>query len=162
METLLGLFASPALGGLFGFVGSYFTKREERLTLEITLAHNEKMATITADNKRKEISLSGEMKENEIDANSFLASQRYGNKGDGFGQGLLSAMRPVIAIYLISICTYIGYELNRLVGGLEVLPAQELLSMYKDLIMSFMTLLTLSVSWFYGSRASAPPRHLRK
>lgn len=162
ITEIIGLLGSPIMGGLFGFVGSYFTKREERKTLELTFKNQERMAEITAENKRKEITLEGEVAEKKLDAESFFASQKYGNSTKGWGGQLLSAMRPVIAIYLLSICTYIGYELNRLVGGLNVLPANELVGMYKDLIMSFMTLLTMSVSWFYGSRPSAPPRHLRK
>ena len=155
LTTILGLLGSPAIGGLFGFIGSWTTKREERKTLELTFKNQERMAEITADNRRKEITLEGDMAEKKIDAESFFASQKYANSGTGWGSQLLSAMRPIIAIYLLSICTYIGYELNRLVGGLDVLTATVLIGMYKELIMSFMTLLTMSVSWFYGSRPSS-------
>ena len=85
IETILSLVGSPVVGGLLGFIGSWATKREERKNLELTFNHEQSMATITAANNRKELVLEGDNAERKIDAESFFASQKYGNQGsNGF------------------------------------------------------------------------------
>ena len=153
LETLISLVASPAVGAGFGFLGSFFTKREERKNLELTFKHEQSMATINADNRRKELTLEGDNAERKLDAESFFASQKYGNQGSN-GKWL-SVFRPLIAMYLITIATYMTYQINSIVGGLTSLPASDLFLLYKSLIDTFMFLLTTSVTWLYGSRPSS-------
>lgn len=154
LETILEIGTSGLFGGILGVIGNFVTRREERKTLELTFKNQERMAEITAANKREEIKLEGEMKEKEVDAESFFMSQKYGNTKTGWGGAILSIVRPLLTVYLCAITTYIGYEATRIVGGIDALPANEVLAIYKEIISTALMLTTMSVSWWFGARSS--------
>ncbi len=164
LTTILSIIGSPVVGGAFGFLGSWITKYEERKSLALTFEHQAKMADINAKNRINQITLEGQVEENKLDAEAFITSQRYGNQNTKIGwvDAIKGLMRPLITTYLLVVVTYLAYSLHGLVGGFEVLPITELVSLYKEIIVSVLALTNMSVAWWLGSRPSSSRNINRK
>lgn len=157
LETITTLLGSPLLGGILGSVSAFFTKREERKTLQLQMEHKEKMAVVTSKLRREELALESDITEKELDGEAFVASQKYGNNNTGVGwvEGIKATVRPIITIYLLVVVSVLAYNLHILVGGLDIIPVSELVVMYKEIISSVLLLSTLSVSWWFGQRKTS-------
>lgn len=157
IETLMSFLGSPILGSAIGFFGSYLKDRENRKREELSFKHQQAMAEINAKNKREELSLQGELAEKVSIGEAFEASQRYGNQKSGSPvlDGIRSLVRPLVTTYLLGVTTYFAYTIHALLGGLEILTPAELLSLYKEIIVSMLALTNMSVAWWFGSRRSS-------
>lgn len=157
LETVVSLIGSPILGSAIGFFGSYLKDRENRKREEAFFKHQQAMADITAKNKREELTLEGDLAEKVSVGEAFEASQKYGNQASGNKvlDGIKSMVRPLVTTYLLGVTTYFGYSIHQLLGGLDVLTPIELLSLYKEIIVSMLALTNMSVAWWFGSRNSS-------
>ena len=157
IETLLSIFAAPGLGALFGTVGSWLTKREERETLKVDNEHKERMAKINSDNRIAESKIEGELADQKLSGQAFLASQESEavNSGSPRLDGIRKLMRPIITVFLLVIMSIITYQLHTITGGLKSLPADQTIALYRDIIFQILFLVTTAVTWWFGSRPTS-------
>jgi len=157
LETILTLFGSPVLGGLLGSVTSYFTRKEERRFRQMELDHELRIEDTRSRNRIEEAEISGKLKVEDQEVKAFRESQ----KSSDLGQTIRACVRPLLLAYLCVIVTYIALQINTVLGGLEVLPFEELVSIYKELIATVLFMFTTSGTWYFGTRNSQATRNPR-
>ena len=171
---LVDLFATGGFGTIVGLVGSYMTKREERLSKEIEIKGQKQLAELRlkeqeqeqahelgmADKAQKRVETEGALKIGEVEAGAFVASVADANRNVGikFVDGIRGLMRPAITLYLLIIATVLAWKLNKLVGGLNGLPVDEVYALYKSVIQQIIFLTATAVTWWFGSRPTQQPR----
>ena len=150
-SALLAVFTSSGFGALTGIFGNWVKERENRKNRELEMEHQFKMTTLqhnqTLELADKQIDIEttkGEMK-------GFAESQKS-DKG-GWMDKTRAIIRPLITVYLLTIASYLAYQVNSLVGGMEALTPSEVLVMYKEIIASVIYLTTVAVSWWFSARA---------
>lgn len=160
-SLLFNFLGSGAFGGILGAVGSWITRREERLQAKDKFAHEQCMAQLAnqqqvrmAEEGRKTIEEHGKADVAREEAKAFKESQ----KG---AKDMWRWVRPAVIIYLLVVCTYIWVNVASLVGGLSALGLPQLLTLYASIIDSFFALLMLAVSWLFGARGSSAKPHLK-
>ena len=156
IAEIVGLLGSPILGSAIGFLGSWLKDREARKQQELSFKHQQTMAQITAKNTREELSLKGDIAETVSIGKAFESSQEYGNQKSGSPilDGIRSLIRPIVTVYLLGITSYFGYSIHQLLGGFEILSPADLISLYKEIIVSMLALTNMAVAWWFGSRNS--------
>ena len=147
ITEILTLLGSPVAGGLTALVGNYFTRKEERKLQQLKLDHEFRSEKLRSENARAELSLQGEIKDNELQGEAFVESQKHGTDS-------LWWVRPIISFYLLALSTYIAYQVNILVGGLDSLPVTSLVELYGQMISAIIYLTITAVTWYYGQRNS--------
>jgi len=168
LDAILGIASSSGLGAIVGLVGSYMAKKEQRLLDQMNNEHELSMANVDmqrdaaesaqalemADNQIEQVIAEGAIQSDIVAGEAFTASQRQAAKSSGVTwiDGLRSSMRPLITIYLLIIVTVITYHLNRIIGGLEVIPAADLYQLYSHIIDQAVFLTVTAVLWWFGSR----------
>ena len=146
---MLEFLASPILGSVIGSLSSLWTKREERKQKEADQKHQRQMLILQSKHKIDELTVEGEMRQEVAREKSFTQSQKVLSK---FGDGIRMLVRPILTGYLVFIVSWLGFELNGLVGGLEGLDGDSITTMYKDLMLTVEALASMSVAWWFGSR----------
>ena len=66
--------------------------------------------------------------------------------------GALRFVRPLLTVYLLGVLSYLGISLHLIVGGLETLPQNELISMYKHVIEQIVFMAVTATFWWFGVR----------
>jgi hypothetical protein len=167
---------SSGLGGIVGLVGSWLTKREERLSQEARFKHEVQMAEIRKEEARFEAehelamaekqieraSVEGDIAITKEEVSAFKESLKEQTlKYGGWVDALRGLMRPVITVYLLIIASIIAFKLNNLTGGLETLADDQqtkMLSIYEEVINQVLFLTATAVTWWFGSRPSSVRR----
>lgn len=171
---LVDLFATGGFGTIVGLVGSYMTKREERLSEEIKIRGQKELAQLRireqeleqahevamADKEIDKVEVEGALKIGEVEAGAFVASVTEAGKNIGitFVDAIRGMMRPVITVYLLGVATYLTFKLNTLVGGLAALPEDKAFALYTSVIGQIIFLTATAVTWWFGSRPTTKPR----
>ena len=158
IESILTLLGSPLLGGLVGTIGSYFTRREERKFKESEWEHDYRMSQLNAENTRKGLQLQGELTEKELDGKAFLESHKSKSSWADF---IRAVVRPIITAYLMYLMTVISLELNKIVGGMEVLPMDQIILLYSDVISGTVFLTITAVTWWFGTRNTQAVKNMQ-
>jgi hypothetical protein len=156
ITTLLTFLGSPIIGSAIGFLGSWAKDREDRKRLELKYNHTLAMAEVTAKNTREELSLKGEIAETQSIGKAFEASQLYGNQNveKGFVNAVRGLVRPLITTYLLAATTYFAYSIHGLLGGFNVLSPDDMMTLYREVIISLLALTNMAVAYWFGSRKS--------
>ena len=154
---MLEFLASPILGSIIGAMSSLWTKREERKQKEADQKHQRQMLILQSKHKIDELTVEGEMRQEVAREKSFTESQKVLSK---FGDGIRMLVRPILTGYLVFIVSWLGFELNALVGGLESLDGDSITTMYKDLMLTVEALASMSVAWWFGSRWSGVKKNV--
>ena len=168
LEAIGSIFGSGALGGLFGMVGSYLQKKEERKLISEQNEHNLKMAKIDlqeskldrlhtlqlADKQIEETQVEGEIAQDVSDSNAFGESLKAHAKSTGilFVDAVKALMRPLITVYLIIVTTILYFSLSKVINGIEGLDVVVVTGLYKAIINDILFLTVTSVTWWFGSR----------
>ncbi len=157
IAEILGFIASPVVGGLFGFVASHFAKVEDRKVMMIQNQFKLDSAKLAASHRREELTLQGDIAQQTLDGEAFVASQKYGNQNSGneYMDGIRSMIRPLITTYLLGAVTYFTYHVHTIVNGLDALPVADLVIMYREIIISMLALTNMAVSYWFGSRGTS-------
>ena len=168
LEALSGIFASSGLGAIIGTIGSYLGKIEERkakaqeygqeLALrewdakETALSQRHEMAI--ADKEIQRAETEGAIALDAREADGWVESIKQSGKQSGIVivDAIRGLMRPVITVYLLVIASVIAYRISMLVGGLEALPMEEMVSLYRHVISQIIFLTATAVTWWFGSR----------
>jgi len=126
--------AGSIIGGIFGLLG----RKEERKARE-------------ADHKFKleSMRLGGDIALETVDAESFKESQKTVSK---IGGAIKSAVRPLITGVLLWQVYIILTSLEAITGGLEALPADITIELYRDIVLNIISLTATAVNWWFASR----------
>lgn len=167
LELILGILSSGGFGALTGIIGAWITKRETRRVLEIENQHT--LAMRELDQREREAEMAHELsiadkqverarvegdialQTDELDAfKASIETQRQPKSAlmDAF----LSFVRPLITFALLWESWILLERLNTLVGGLQSLPADVLMDIYKHAIYAVIFLATTAVGWWFGTR----------
>ena len=168
MSWVLELFASSGLGSIVGAVGAYFTRKAELAKikeqnefqlktrqLDIQEASSERNHELQlADKQMQRAKVEGDVAEQFVEAEAFKESVAQAGKkwGIWFVDAVKGLMRPTITVYLLVNTTIITMSVASLTGGLESLPSEELVDLYRTIILQVVGLTALAVSWWFGSR----------
>lgn len=157
----------PLLSTVFGSVGALMKGKQERKTEELRLQYQLK----NRDKDLEELKIENEHRlrvtetEGEI-ARDLSADQTLQasytalkpaflgtkNKWLMFVDGCTQMMRPVITLYLLAVTSYMAYCVDDVVNGFQSLDSIELVALYKNIIMSLISLTMTTVGWWFGSR----------
>ncbi len=165
IETLLALLTGGASGGILGIAGAYLTKREERQIAQLTFTHEDKMGELRLKEVAGEREHALALKDKEI----LLVEKEGELKGwastlvddaskSALGMMVKSAIRPIITLYLLAITSYLTANIWTIVNGLEGLPKEEVLDMFRNIIAQILFLTNTCVTWWFGARASSSPK----
>ena len=172
LETILSIVGSSFGGGLLGVFGTFMKAKAEYKNKKLDYAHDQAMHR----NSMEEMRLENELRVEEIElqnegklslanveraraqdiADGNLREASYDNDratyGNVFIDGIRGMMRPVITTYLLILMTYIAYQINTIVGGIEALPMTEVWALYHELIIAIVFLTTTAITWWFGTR----------
>ena len=139
-DALVSVLASSGAGSIIGGVFGLLGRKEERRSRE-------------ADHKFKleSMRLGGDIALETVDANSFLESQKTVSK---FGDAIKSAVRPIITGVLLWTVYNITSNLETVTGGIESLPPELALELYKEIVLNVICLTATAVNWWFAARGS--------
>jgi hypothetical protein len=164
MDTILDLFATGGVGAIVGTIGNWLTMQEQRKTLIINNAHQHKMAEFNSqqvllqdESKRETILTQGNVEVKNVEALSFKESLKGAaiKTGVSIVDGIRGLMRPLITIFLLVMTALLASSVHDIVDGLDSLPQESLLKLYRDMIIQLLFLTSTAVTWWFGSR---PPK----
>lgn len=172
ITAILGLFTSSGFGALIGLFGSWLTKKEEAKAAKMKYEYEAKLAEIRKQEAEiefkyqvqlidKKIDLAeteGETQQEIANTEAFKESLKEQSRiyKSVFVEALRGIMRPAITIYLLIIATIITVKIGGFIGGMKIsLTFEEMLILYKEIIMQILFLTTTSITWWFGSRPSS-------
>lgn len=158
MDWILDILGSAgfgsALGGIFGFLA----KREERANLQMKLDHEIDMveaktnaSLAVAKMGIETAKVAGQLLVEKVEAKAFEVSQKPISK---FAGNLKACIRPIILGVLMYQTYKILESLEALTGGLEAFSPDEVLGLYRIVILSVTGLTATAVGWYFASRSS--------
>jgi hypothetical protein len=175
LTIIAGILKSTIFGSFIGFIGSYFTRKDERETLKVKHLYDlEKRRIDLEEVKLKqshELQLADKhIKEVESEYDKKIDLETIKGEQEAFKTSLLEqtkdyksrfidvmrgTMRPAITLYLLCITSYFALSIGQIVGGFESLGKDELLSIYKGLIEQMTMLMAIAVTWWFGTRPTS-------
>ncbi len=150
---------SPVFGSVIGNVASYFNKKEERHMQEAKWQHEHKMTQLTAQNKREELQLEGDLADKKLEGEAFVEGVK--DKG-GWMENTRAIIRPILTVYLVMLATWITYQLHTLVGGLDNIPMDQVFTMYWEIISAIVFLTVTCVTYWFNQRPSQAIKYMRE
>lgn len=158
MTWFLDILGSAGFGSIVGGVFGYLSKREERENMKIKLDHELSMVQARTDGLVKtakinmeEAKVAGTLLVEKIEAKAFETSQKPTSK---ISEVLKSLIRPIILGILMYQTYMILGSLEALTGGLEVFKPDEVLELYRIVILSVTGLTATAVGWYFAARSS--------
>lgn len=158
MEFLFDIFSSAGFGTLLGGIFGYFQKREERKNLELKYDHEVNMiqaqtnaSVALAKVQMSKAQLEGELAVEKKEAQAFVNSQITNNK---FSEILKDLIRPAILGVLMYMSYNILVALEQLTGGVSGLPQEEVMALYKMVVLSVLALTGTATGWYFSARTS--------
>lgn len=134
LSVLGSSFAGSAIGGLFGWLN----RREDNKTKARDQDHEFRMVSANA-NANQQTS----------EARAFEESQKTKS---ALGDVIKSAVRPLITGLLMFMVYRIVVNLETLTGGLESLPEDMTLQLYREIILNLISLTATAINWWFASR----------
>ena len=141
LESLATILASSGAGSLIGGVFGWLNRKEERKQREID--HKFKLESMK---------LAGDVSVQLSEAQAFGDSQKTISK---FGDAVKSAVRPVITGILLYQTYVILTSLEAITGGIESLPYELALDLYRDVVLNIISLTATAVSWWFAARGTS-------
>ena len=155
---ILDILGSAGFGSVIGGVFGYLTKREERENLKMKLSHDLNMLKAKTDAtlqvakiNMEQAKVAGELAVEKLDARAFKESQKSVGK---IAEGLKSFVRPVILGLLMYQTFLILSNLKEITGGLDALPVEDVVGLYKVVVLSVTGLTATAVGWYFAARSS--------
>lgn len=158
MEFLLTLLGSSGFGAITGGVFGWLSKREERENIKIRYQHqielikaqsNAAIETAKLNNQTRQVVAQLEVEKEETRA--FTASQATTSS---FAEVLKSFIRPAILGVLMYQSYVIFQSLEKISGGLSTLPVEDIVDLYRIMILSVTGLTSVAVGWYFAQRTS--------
>lgn len=158
MTWILEVLGSAGFGSVIGGIFGYLTKREERENMKMKFDHEVNMiqaktnaSVQIAQMGIEEAKAAGELLVEKIEAKAFDQSQKETSEAASFIKALI---RPVILALLMYQTYMILASLEELSGGLNNLPVEDIISLYKVVILSVTGLTATAVGWYFAARSS--------
>jgi hypothetical protein len=163
LDGLMGIFGGGSVGMIVGAVGSYLNKKQAIEQERINNEHEKQMAEITLKEKSLDRQHEVNMADKQIDiaesegkiqidlaeTNAFVESQKTSHPWMEIARAI---MRPLITGGLIIWLMILTFNMSRLIGGLDALPTDTIISMYSGILTDLSALTMMSTSWWFGSR----------
>lgn len=140
-ETLATVLASSGAGSIIGGVFGLLGRKEERKAKEVD--HKFKLESMR---------LGGNLAIEATDSQAFLESQKTLSR---FGDAIKSAVRPLITGVLLWQVYIILTSLDAITGGLEALPADLAIDLYRDIVLNIISLTACAVNWWFAARGTS-------
>lgn len=164
IETVLALLTGGASGGILGIAGAYLTKREERQIAQLKFTHEEKMGELrlkeVAGEREHALALKDkeiQLVEKEGEIKGWASTLVDESSKSTLGMMVKAAIRPTITLYLLAVTSYLTINIWTIVNGLEGLPEDEVLDIFRNIIAQILFLTNTCVTWWFGARASSQP-----
>jgi len=155
---LLDILGSAGFGSALGGIFGYLSKREERASIQMTLNHELDMVAAKTDAALQMAEMgietarvAGELVVEKLEAKAFQLSQTTTSK---FAEHLKALIRPAILGILMYQTYTILIALETLTGGLTAFSSDELLGLYRIVVLSTTGLTSTAVGWYFASRTS--------
>lgn len=141
IEALMTVMTSSGFGAITGGIFGWLNRKEDRKARQSDQIFELKRmaAQSQADTQTSE-------------ARAFEQSQVTKSK---LGDAIKSAVRPVITGLLLFMTYQILTSLESITGGIESLPEEEAIRLYRDITLNIISLTAMSVSWWFASRPTA-------
>jgi hypothetical protein len=134
------ILASSGAGSIIGGVFGYLNRKEDRKDRASEREYNLKM--VAAKTESDVVS---------SEARAFEESQKTMSV---FGSAVKSAFRPIITAALLYQMYIILISLESITGGIESLPIDVTIELYRDVVLNIISLTGMSIAWWFGSRPS--------
>jgi hypothetical protein len=102
--------------------------------------------------KLESMRLGGDIAIETADAEAFKESQKTLSK---FGDAVKSAVRPLITGVLLWQTYVILTSLEVITGGIESLPADITVDLYRDIVLNIISLTATAVNWWFAARGTS-------
>jgi len=172
LDSIIGIMSSGGVGAIVGVLGGFLTKIQEAKLEKIRhknrkdmreldlkeLMLEQKQQVLMIDKNIDLAEAEGNLKVDLEEAVGFSFSQKDGGSWMDIAKSL---MRPVLTLYIIAFSTYIFYVIHQRLGGFESLPVDDLMEIYKHIIMQVIFLSVLGFSWWFAARPSSSRRLTR-
>jgi len=141
IDGIVSILSGSIGGSLIGMVGGFLNRKEERKKQKESNDHVFRMvgANANADQQGSE-------------ARAFEESQKSLSPKADF---IKSLVRPVITFLLLYQCYLILTSLEAITGGLESLPVEMTLDLYKTIVLNIISLTATAVNWWFASRPAS-------
>jgi len=155
---LLDVLGSAGLGSIVGGVFGWLGKREERANMKMKFDHDLNMLNAKTDAAIEVAKMGIEEAKNaglllvdKIEAKAFERSQK---SVSNFADNIKSLIRPIILGLLMYQTYMIIDSLETLTGGLESFKPEEVLGLYRIVVLSVTGLTATAVGWYFAARSS--------
>ena len=157
MNFLLDIFSSAGFGSIIGLAGGAFTKWMEHKSIQTGNAHELNMMNArrdlmieTAKVEQETAKVVGELAIEKLEAKAFETSQ----KTSELGATTKAFVRPALLFLLMYFTWDIYTQVEDMVGGLDSLPENDLIEIFRIIVLSVISLFTMGVSWYFAQRSS--------
>jgi len=157
MSFIFDLISSAGFGSIIGLAGGVFTKYMEQKAIRESNRHELAMMGArkdlmieTAKLEMETAELVGKLAVDKIEAKAFETSQ----KTSQLGNTIKAFVRPILLFTLGYFTWDIYNKIDTMVKGLDSLPTNDLLAIYKIVVLSIISLFTLGYSWYFAQRSS--------
>lgn len=158
MGWFLDILGSAGFGSLLGGIFGYLGKREERVNLKMKFDHDLAMIQAKTDATVEiakmgieEAKIAGELLVEKVEAKAFEASQKTNSK---WAANLKAIIRPLILTVLMYQTYMILCSLEALTGGLSAFKPEDVLGLYRIVVLSVTGLTATAVGWYFAARSS--------
>lgn len=141
LEALMTIMSSSGVGAITGGIFGWLNRREDR-----------KMRQADQEFELKRLSAQSQADVQSSEARAFEESQKTLSS---VGGAIKSAVRPVITGALLYMTYGVLMELETMTGGLNSLPADQSVKLYRDITLNIISLTATAVSWWFASRPSS-------
>jgi len=155
---ILDVLGSAGFGAITGGIFGFLTKKEERKNIQMKLDHKLNMVKAkTAQTIEiakmgiEEAKNAGMLAVEKVEAGAFKDSQVSTHK---WADLIKSMIRPVILGLLMYQTYMIIQSLEAITGGLETFKPEEVLGLYRIIVLSVTGLTATAVGWYFAARSS--------
>ena len=159
IAILVKLLASPILGSIAGFLGSWLTKMEDRKQKALDYQHEETMLAarnqqeiLVAEKKLQGLIEEGRLAVEKADVDAFGKSQE---RSSTFGEKVKNMMRAILISYVAIVCGLLTFAIYRRIGGIGAMESVALVGLFADTVSMFFYMFSMGYAWFYGIRGSS-------
>ena len=144
IEAIATILGSTSVGSLIGGVFGWLNRKEDRKDKESERRFRIELLQAQAN-----------FEQQTSEARAFEESHKSLSK---VGDAIKSAVRPLITAILLFQTYIILTSLEAITGGIEALETAQALELYRDIVLSIISLTSMSVAWWFASR----PSHIKK
>ena len=158
LDLLMGVLGSSGFGAITGGLFGWLGKREERENMQMKFNYEIDMVKAKTDASieiakmgMEESKVAGMLAVDKMDAEAFTRSQTTTSK---ISELIKSMIRPIILGLLMYQTYMILTSLEELTGGLQGFSSEEVLGLYRIVVLSVTGLTATAVGWYFAARSS--------